>query len=376
MSEARRIVADLFQPKAWIFWTDFLACWAVGVVCFTLVRRFPLFGWQQVGLFAVSTLAIYRASLFIHEIVHLRSGTFNGFRLVWNLLFGVPFLLPSFLYYTHLDHHRGHHFGTKHDGEYIPLGTQSPWAILTYLSQCLFVPILAVLRFLVLTPLTWFDSPLRRLIYQHMSAMVMNPQYVRPMPTPQVLKIWRLQEAGCFLTCIVGIVMLVRGLNPDVPPEAFNRPLLNGVLPISMLIQSYLTGMVIVFLNGVRTLGAHRFTNEGAEMTFIEQLLDSVNYPNRPLLGELWAPVGLRFHALHHLFPSLPYHNLDEAHRRLMAQLPENSPYRQTVSSSLPAALSQLWRASVDSNRNRKMRQVLPNRPVQHPTLQMHGDRK
>jgi fatty acid desaturase len=59
--------------------------------------------------------------------------------------------------------------------------------------------------------------------------------------------------------------------------------------------------------------------------------------------AELWAPVGLRYHALHHLFPSLPYHNLGKAHRRLMRELPADSPYRQTESPHLWASLRLLW---------------------------------
>jgi fatty acid desaturase len=58
----------------------------------------------------------------------------------------------------------------------------------------------------------------------------------------------------------------------------------------------------------------------------------------------MWAPVGLRFHALHHLLPGLPYHALPEAHRRLMAALPPDSPYRRTNSPSLRASLTHLFR--------------------------------
>jgi hypothetical protein len=36
-------------------------------------------------------------------------------------------------------------------------------------------------------------------------------------------------------------------------------------------------------------------------------------------------PLGLRYHALHHLFPSLPYHALGTAHRRLIVALPPDS---------------------------------------------------
>ena len=66
-------------------------------------------------------------------------------------------------------------------------------------------------------------------------------------------------------------------------------------------------------------------------MSYLEQLEDSVNITGHPLLTELFFPLGLRYHALHHLFPALPYHNLGTAHRRLMAQLPADSLYHQTV---------------------------------------------
>ncbi len=98
-------------------------------------------------------------------------------------------------------------------------------------------------------------------------------------------------------------------------------------------------------LNAVRTLGSHRFLyNREHDVTFLEQLLDSVNYPRRPWLTAIWAPVGLRFHALHHLFPSMPYHSLAAAHQRLMQQLPPDSPYRKTESPGLWHSMRELWK--------------------------------
>jgi fatty acid desaturase len=354
MSQTRHIVRDLFTPNPWVYWADFLLCWTVAVVCFALVRQYPLFSWQQIVLFLVSSILIYRAALFIHEIVHLRTGTFKVFRFVWNMLAGIPFLVPSFLYYTHLDHHRRAHFGTARDGEYIPLGTQSPWAILWYLCQPFFVPGLAMIRFGVLTPLTWINGPIRRWVNARASSMVMDPSYVRPLPTKGMLRVWRFQEAMVFLFIGTIVVFVVRGIVLDPPEEAYRRPILNAVLPLSFLAQAYATGFFIVLVNNIRTLGAHRFINDGRELTFVEQLLDSVNYPRFSIIAEMWGPVGLRFHALHHLFPSLPYHNLGRAHKRLMAHLPPDSPYRQTNSDSLRQSLVRLWRASVASHRTRK----------------------
>jgi fatty acid desaturase len=98
------------------------------------------------------------------------------------------------------------------------------------------------------------------------------------------------------------------------------------------------------YLNGIRTLAAHRYANQAGTMTREEQLLDSVNIAGRSPLTPLLAPVGLRYHALHHLFPTMPYHCLGEAHRRLMRVLPDDAPYRATVEAGFLPALRDLWR--------------------------------
>ena len=53
--------------------------------------------------------------------------------------------------------------------------------------------------------------------------------------------------------------------------------------------------------------------------------------------------MGLRYHALHHFLPSLPYHSLGRVHRQLLAELPADAPYRQTVREGLLAPLQKLW---------------------------------
>jgi fatty acid desaturase len=353
LAEARRIVGDLFNPNPVVYWVDFLLTIGVGHFCFSAVRNIPYWmsgfshpPWLEWGLrglcFAVSCLLYYRAAMFIHELVHLRSGTFTGFRIAWNLLCGIPFLMPSFVYYTHLDHHRRKHFGTEQDGEYLPLGSRSPWHIILYLAQSFVIPPLAVFRFFILTPLTWISPAVRRWVHQRASSMVIDPWYIRPHPTPGMLRLIRVQELLCFLFCL-GVAI--------VPPLFLDR------WPIPFLIQAYLTGVTIVMINAVRTLGAHRYYNNGQEMTFLDQVLDSVNYPHRPLVSELWGPTGTRYHALHHLFPSLPYHAMGQAHRRLMARLPADSPYRATEEGCLWNGLADLWKRASRSNS--------PSRPAQ-----------
>ena len=86
----------------------------------------------------------------------------------------------------------------------------------------------------------------------------------------------------------------------------------------------------------------NRWLSEGKEMTFVEQMLDSVTLDNDSPLAVLLNPVGLRYHATHHLFPSLPYHNMRAAHRRLMERLPADSPYRRTVARNLWPVIAEL----------------------------------
>lgn len=326
--EARSIVADLFAPRASVYWVDFLATLAVGNVAFVLCRRVielssPVFYLA----FAVQCLAFYRASLFIHELVHLRPEKFKAFRAAWNLLCGVPFLTPSFVYYTHFDHHRRAHYGTEHDGEYITLGQRSRWAIPFYLAQALVIPLVVVFRFGILTPLAWISPPVRRFAIRHMSSLVMDPSYIRPAPTKRVMRIIRLQEALCFAYLATLAVLLA-----------------TGRVPWTFVPHVYATAACIVMLNSIRTLGSHLWTGDGERMSFLDQLDDSANYPYRPWITELWGPLGLRYHALHHLFPTMPYHNMGQAHRRLMARLPADSPYRSTVRTTLCEALWELWR--------------------------------
>jgi fatty acid desaturase len=330
LAQARYIVKDLFTPRPVIYWVDFLASALGGMLCFSLVRRrLEPFSVEQGIVFVICCLLFYRATLFTHEMTHFRAGSFRNFRMAWNLLCGIPFLMPSFMYYTHVEHHMRKHFGTDRDGEYLPLGTTSPSHILVYLCQPFLIPIIAVVRFLILAPISWVSPRFREFVHRHASSMVMDPTYIRPLPTRTVLRIFRMQEALCFLWCVGIITVMSLGI---VPP---------GFLP-----TAYAVSVVILFLNAIRTLGAHRYTNDEGQMTFVEQMLDSINYPRQPFLSALWAPVGLRFHALHHLFPSLPYHNLAKAHAQLMAELPTDSPYRLTESPSLTAALCELYRNS------------------------------
>jgi fatty acid desaturase len=115
-----------------------------------------------------------------------------------------------------------------------------------------------------------------------------------------------------------------------------------GVLSWRALGIWYASTAIVSVINALRTLGAHDYQSEGAPLDRTKQLLDSIDTPGS-FWTELWAPVGLRYHALHHYFPGIPYHNLAEAHRRLTGGLPANAPYRQTLSPGLWRSLRKLY---------------------------------
>ncbi len=345
-AQARSLIQDLNRPNPWIYWTDFLTSILAGHVTLHLMYFLPkwypqaLWVWPAVaGCYAATLILYMRALMFIHELVHLPRGQFRGFRIAWNALCGVFFLVPSFLYYPHVDHHRRKHYGTDHDGEYLAPSHHGPWMIIGFVLQALIIPLVALFRFLVISPICWMFPKLRPYVHRHMSTMVVDPFYERTDASDKLMRVVYLQEVLCFAWCVW---FLLRG---GVMRGEWIDPFW-GI--------AYAVGVGILVLNEVRTLGAHRWTNDGDEMTFEEQLLDSVNYPNHAWITELWGPIGTRYHALHHLFPSLPYHNLGKAHRRLSEGLPEDSPYHRTSADSLFGEVASLWRRATESQKAAK----------------------
>jgi fatty acid desaturase len=323
--QAHTLTADLTAPNRAFYWTDLIltatAAWGGLALVSTTHQAGVVIAAGLIGL-----LALYRGLSFIHEISHLRPKDVPGFRLAWNLLIGVPLMTPSMMYEgVHNLHHAKHRFGTAKDPEYLPLGRYSKLKLGLFTAISLLAPLGVILRSGILVPLSFVLPPMRRFVRAKLSALVINPDFVRE-DNDKTRPDWLAQEIGCWLWCWgVGALTFA------------------GVVPVRVILAWFVLFSLATFVNQLRTLVAHYWHNDGEMMSFEDQFLDSVNVPPPALLPFLWAPVGLRYHALHHLLPRLPYHNLGKAHARLSARLAESSPYHRVEERGLFVALGKLF---------------------------------
>lgn len=326
---AHALVADLAVPRPARYYGDLLASAAVGWGALVAGARL-LPGAAGFALLAVATLGLYRAGSFIHEVTHLRPRAVPGFWAVWDAAVGVPLLLPTLLYVgVHSVHHARPHYGTARDPEYLLLAGWPRWRLALWVAEGALLPVALGLRFLVLAPLSLLHPRLRRLVWERASSLAINPAFRRAPPPAALRRRFAALEAlaAAWAWALVALVAA-------------------GALPARYPLAAAAAAGAVGLLNQLRTAVTHRFVNDGRALGFEEQYLDSIDVPGSPVLTALWAPVGLRWHAVHHLLPGLPYHALGEAHRRLAAAFPPGSPYGRTCEPSLRAALASLVRVT------------------------------
>jgi fatty acid desaturase len=328
LGQARELVDDLAERRPLLYWSDFLlsiaAAWLLAAVYFTGTGG----SYAQAAAFLLAGIAFYRAGTFIHEIAHMSRDEMRGFKFAWNALLGIPLLMPWVLYRNHVGHHSLQDFGTPRDGEYTPLASSPLSEFVKYLAEIPLLPLLVVARFGVLGPVSWLHPRLREWVLTRATAYASNPYYRKRFPDNKRSHML-LVELLCFAWLLALLALTFAG------------PMTGTHWLMAWALLTWTLG-----LNWVRNLAAHSYSNSGERLTRAAQVEESVNLVGQTWLTAWMFPVGLRYHALHHLFPQLPYHNLGIAHRRLVDKLPVDAGYHRANHQSYFALVGALIRGA------------------------------
>ena len=339
--EALRLVKDLHQARAALYWSDLAVSTILGWSSFAVALLARPFSARMCLAIAVAAFALYRGLCFVHEISHFQRRGLPGFAAVWNFAVGIPLLLPEFVYVgVHPNHHNLATYGTDQDPEYLPFASSHRRSVV-FLLHSVLLPLAFLVRFLLLAPVGLLWPRFHHWLVTYASSLSMNPAY-RRQDSPALTARIRRGEGAILLIWAAALSMAWR-----------------YDLAWKGIAVWYAVNAFISVCNTLRTLGAHRYESTGAPLDRSGQLRDSIDTPGAAWT-ELWAPVGLRYHALHHYFPGIPYHNLGLAHKRLTSALPEAAEYHETQSPSLPESLRTLYVAGKAALHRKRTAEVYP----------------
>jgi fatty acid desaturase len=303
---------DYFRVSPARYWLDFLCSLILAYGLGAVFLLSPPGSLSQIAVFPFAIFWLYRLGSLVHEVCHLAHDEMRGFKVTWNLLVGVMTLAPSpFFTKHHRDHHSARLYGTKADPEYV-INVFTPGSVLGLCAYLLLIaafPLIVFLRFL-LAPLTFLHPRLRQWFLNHASSLTLNHRYER-----KVNRFDRWAITTVELLCSARAAGMLLGVAL-------------GLSHWTRLPLFYSLGVGVLVLNQMRQLADHHFVSDGQPCEWDQHILDSCNYTGRDFLTWVLFPFSIRYHALHHLFPSLPYHNLRAAHEYLLVHLPTDSPYR------------------------------------------------
>lgn len=306
--EMKKVIENCMSKNPKIYWKDLIL--NASIAWLTILTLFFIEDYLILPILLISSLFVYRSIVFIHELAHLKENDVKYFNTVWHLIIGIPFLTPLFLYrQIHLTHHSKKHYSTSLDAEYYPFGLSKKSIFFHFIYNTI-IPFLSIVRFSILTPISYLNIKFRNTILNHFSFMGLKYQFNRSELSVKNDSKYKLVEFLCFIYTFLIFTLIM-----------------NKILPIQFIYYYYFIMTMTLTLNSIRAMGStHFYKFNGIEVNHESQMLDSINIRSENILTKIICPLGLQFHGLHHLFPSIPYHNLKFAFNILNISFP-NHPY-------------------------------------------------
>ncbi len=203
---AAELPRDLLVARAAVYWPDFLGSALVGYVSLGVAILSPSLP-AVLAAYLLAIFSLYRAASFIHELTHIRKGALPGFRAAWNLIIGIPWLIPSFMYTSSrqdaLWNGRGPGISAARAYEALVAAVVS-WSPRCWRRSRCWV------RFAIIAPLSLLIPPLRQYTVEALSGLAINPSYRRRAPEGEFKRMWHWQEAAASLWAIGILVASAR----------------------------------------------------------------------------------------------------------------------------------------------------------------------
>ncbi|MDR3501698.1 MAG: fatty acid desaturase [Legionella sp.] len=296
-----------------IYWLDLfltaLFAWTLFVLACQTKNMF-----LSIVFLGMSSIFFYRGLSFVHEVTH-HAPHIKGYRVAWNLLFGMAFLYPSYVYENHLLHHRMDHYGSSKDAEYFIINKKLS-GLFRFLFWGQFVmPAKLIIRSLIF-PLVFISEKFSNFYEMHLCGFYLNPEYEKKPLSKRIKKNLYKEDLRCtlFAYMILGLIFAHQ-------------------LPAYIILYWYSAAFILSFINSIRVVVCTHNYNYLSPRDRAEQIIDTFTLDKGLILPGLIAPIGLRYHALHHLFPGIPYHSLGKAHRMVCEAFPNNTAYKDTFTS-------------------------------------------
>lgn len=258
-----------------IYWTDYLLSLLIFLISFSFVVTTG-----SIIAFLIACVFLYRAGAFTHEIAHQNlNPNFRNFKRVWNLTAGVLILQPSLRFTKpHLTHHKTGTFATKDDPQYPLIFKDIKLAAIIFLILPWFLPIY---NFLICLFSYEKNNKLEKVLYKGTNFSKEEYEII--------------QQYEKFYLLITLLFLLVA--------------------PLNIIVSFYLVSVGAWYLSVLRIplehpLSEYKKTSVAKDQEVLSMTHESIVYI--PL-----QPLALRYHTVHHMYPKIPYHNLQKEHFRL-----------------------------------------------------------